>query len=83
MMSPSWTTYSLPSVASFPAALTALSLPSVTKSSYLMTSALMNPFSKSVWMTPAALGALSPLWIVHARHSSDPAVKNVWSPSRW
>ena len=62
IMSPSWTTYSLPSVASLPAALTALSLPRVTqaKSLYLMTSALKKPFSKSVWKTPYGLRALSP-----------------------
>ena len=37
-----------------------------------MTSALMKPFSKSVWMTPAACGALAPLWIVQARDSFGP-----------
>lgn len=84
-MSPSWTTYSLPSVASLPAALTALSLPRVTqaKSLYLMTSALKKPFSKSVWKTPYGLRALSPLWMIQVLHSSDPAVKKVWSPSGW
>ena len=40
-----------------------------------MTSARMKPFSKSVWITPAACGAVSPLWIVHARTSFSPAVK--------
>ena len=52
--SPSRTTYSLPSMASFPASRALLSPPSFTKSSHQMTSALMKPFSKSVWMTPAA-----------------------------
>ncbi len=77
MMSPSCTTYSFPSLASLPAARQAASLRSVTKSSYLMTSARMKPFSKSVWITPAACGALSPLRMVQARHSSAPAVKKV------
>ena len=40
-----------------------------------ITSALMKPFSKSVWMTPAACGACAPRWIVQARHSSSPTVK--------
>ena len=74
-MSPSWTTYSFPSMPSLPAARQAASDLSSTKSSYLITSARMKPFSKSVWMTPAALGALSPTLIVQARHSSAPAVK--------
>jgi hypothetical protein len=52
--SPSRTTYSLPSMASFPASRAFDSPPSLMKSSHQMTSALMNPFSKSVWMTPAA-----------------------------
>jgi hypothetical protein len=29
-----------------------------------MVSARMKPFSKSVWMTPAAWGAVSPTWMV-------------------
>ena len=40
-----------------------------------MTSALMKPFSKSVWMTPAACGAFQPLPIVQARASFGPAVR--------
>jgi hypothetical protein len=35
----------------------------------------MKPRSKSVWMTPAACGAVSPTWIVQARTSFGPAVK--------
>ena len=35
----------------------------------------MNPRSKSVWITAAACGAVSPRWIVHARTSCSPAVK--------
>jgi hypothetical protein len=31
--------------------------------------------SKSVWITPAACGAVSPLWMVQARTSLTPAVK--------
>jgi hypothetical protein len=37
----------------------------------------MNPFSKSVWITPAAFGAVSPMLIVQARTSFTPAVKYV------
>lgn len=48
MTSPSCTTYSLPSTPIFPASLTACSEPYFTKSSYLITSARINPFSKSV-----------------------------------
>lgn len=40
--------------------LTAASEPSSLKSSNFMTSAIMNPFSKSVWILPAAWGALVP-----------------------
>jgi hypothetical protein len=35
----------------------------------------MKPFSKSVWITPAACGAVAPLRTVHARTSFSPAVK--------
>ena len=48
-----------------------------------MSSARMNPFSMSLWMAPAAWRALVPRRIVHARHSSSPAVKNDSLPSRW
>ena len=37
----------------------------------------MKPFSKSVWMTPAACGALPPPGIVHAFASFGPTVKYV------
>ena len=40
----------------------------------------MKPFSKSVWMTPAACGAFQPRLIVQARTSFSPAVKYVSSP---
>ncbi len=40
----------------------AASDPSALKSSYFMTSAMMKPFSKSVWMRPAAWGALVFFW---------------------
>ena len=45
----------------------------------------MNPFSKSVWIVPAACGANQLCWIVHARTSSAPTVKKlikfkVWYP---
>lgn len=40
--------------------LTAASEPPSLKSSYFITSAIMNPFSKSVWIFPAAWGAFVP-----------------------
>ena len=40
-----------------------------------MTSALMKPFWKSVWITPAASGAVAPVRIVQARDSFGPAVR--------
>jgi hypothetical protein len=45
------------------------------KSSKAMVCARMKPRSKSVWITPAACGAVSPTWIVQARTSFTPAVK--------
>src|SRR5687768_16671879 len=75
--SPSRTTYSLPSARILPADLQAASLPRPIKSSHQMTSALMKPRSKSVWILPAAPGALVPRWMVHARTSFLPAVKYV------
>ena len=41
--------------------------PVSTRSSKEMTSALMKPFWKSVWMTPAASGAVAPLLMVQAK----------------
>ena len=46
-----------------------------TKAEYETVSARMKPFSKSVWITPAACGAFVPLRIVQARVSLGPAVK--------
>ena len=40
----------------------------------------MNPRSKSVWMVPAAWGAVSPMWMVQARASFGPAVRKVCRP---
>ena len=40
----------------------------------------MKPRSKSVWMVPAAWGAVSPMWIVQARDSFSPAVRKVCRP---
>jgi len=48
IMSPSSTTYSFPFILYLPADLTAFSLPSSLKSVNFITSAIMNPFSKSV-----------------------------------
>jgi len=42
-----------------------------------MVSARMKPRSKSLWIVPAASGAFAPRWIVQARDSFGPAVKNV------
>lgn len=75
MMSPSSTTYSFPCCRYLPSAFTAFSLPCSTKSVYFITSAQMNPFSKSVWITPAAWGALVCLLMVQHLTSSSPAVK--------
>jgi hypothetical protein len=58
-----------------PASLAAGLAAEATKSSHQMTSALMKPRSKSVWITPAAWGAFMPLVIVQARTSFTPAVK--------
>ena len=41
----------------------------------------MKPRSKSVWITPAACGAVAPRLIVQARASFGPAVRNVCRPS--
>ena len=43
-------------------------------------SARMKPFSKSVWMTPAACGAVMPSLMVHALVSFSPDVKYVLRP---
>src|SRR5690606_10956198 len=75
IISPSHTTYSLPSTDILPASLQACSEPYFRKSSYLITSARIKPFSKSVWITPAACGAKAPLGKVHALTSFSPAVK--------
>ncbi len=42
---------------------------------------MMNPFSKSVWILPAAWGAFVPLSMVQAFTSSGPAVKKYCSCS--
>src|ERR671921_270501 len=49
-----------------PAARAAATEPASTRSSKEMTSALMNPRWKSVWMTPAASGAVAALRILQA-----------------
>ena len=49
--------------------------PAEIRSSKETISALMKPFWKSVWMTPAASGAVAPLGIVQARDSLGPAVR--------
>mmetsp|Transcript_606 Transcript_606/g.1393 ORF Transcript_606/g.1393 Transcript_606/m.1393 type:complete len:226 (-) Transcript_606:549-1226(-) len=75
MTSPSCTTYSLPLALNFPAALQAASPPCFLMSSKDMVSAMMKPFSKSVWITPAAWGALVPVRMPHALTSPGPHVK--------
>ena len=53
IISPSSTIYSFPCILYFPSAFTLASLhPNLIKSSYFMTSAQINPFSKSVWIIP-------------------------------
>ena len=53
-MSPSFMTYSLPSLRTRPLALAAAMVPQAFMSSKAMTSARMKPRSKSVWILPAA-----------------------------
>ena len=60
MTSPSRTMYSLPSRRSLPASLAPCSPLQAMKSLKAMTSARMKPRSKSVWITPAACGAVDP-----------------------
>ena len=71
-MSPSLTTYSLPSERSSPFSLAAATLPQAIISLKLIVSARMKPRSMSEWILPAACGAFVPFLIVHARHSSVP-----------
>src|SRR4029077_10160410 len=73
--SPSWTRYSRPSTRCLPAARRALIEPASTSSSTLVTSARMNFLMKSVWMTPAAIGAGASTSQGQALTSGSPAVK--------
>src|SRR5690606_4216205 len=82
MMSPSWTTYSRPSLRISPRSRAALSEPASTKSAQLRVSARMKPRSKSEWISPAASGARVPSRMVQARTSFSPAVKKLMRPSR-
>ncbi len=75
MQSPSWTMYSFPSNFTSHFSLAFDQVPLLRRSSYFTTSALMNPFSKSVWIAHAACGALDPIGIVHDLVSSSPVVK--------
>src|SRR5690606_40523685 len=74
-ISPSWTRYSLPSRRMRPASRAPASPRYLMKSSKAMVSARMKPFSKSVWITAAACGAVAPALTVQARTSFTPAVK--------
>ena len=74
-------TYSFPSMRTLPAALAAFMEPALIRSSKETISALMKPRWKSVWITPAACGAVQPLWMVQARASFGPAVRYVCRPS--
>ena len=58
-----------------PAALAAAIEPASTRSAKETTSALMKPRWKSLWITPAACGAVQPCRIVQARDSLGPAVR--------
>ena len=73
--SPSAMTYSLPSMRTQPLDLASAMEPASTSWSKLTISALMKPRWKSVWMTPAASGAVAPTGIVQARDSCGPAVR--------
>ncbi len=74
-MSPSLTTYSLPSDRISPCSRAVFTEPVFTKSAQATVSARMKARSKSEWMTPAACGARVPTGISHARTSFSPAVK--------
>ena len=63
VMSPSCITYCLPSARSLPASRMAFSLWNCSRSARVKISARMKPRSKSVWMTPAACGAVKPFWM--------------------
>jgi len=67
--------YSFPSSQTFAFSLAPAQPPNSTKSFQFTTSALINHFSKSVWITPAACGAFAPTGIVQALTSCSPAVK--------
>ena len=54
-----------------------------TKSLYDTVSALINPFSKSVCISPAAFRAVLFYVIVHALDSSGPEVKKGSRESKW
>src|SRR6202000_2425479 len=63
-----------------PAARAAATEPAAIRSSKETISALMKPFWKSVWITPAASGAVAPIGISQARDSFGPAVRKVCRP---
>lgn len=65
----------MPSIRTLPAALASDMEPAAIRSSKLTISALMKPRWKSVWITPAASGAVAPTGMVHARVSFGPAVR--------
>lgn len=75
MTSPSFTMYSLPSNLTNHFSFALLREPVEMISLYDTISALINHFSKSVWMAPAACGAVDPIGIVHDLVSSSPVVK--------
>jgi len=74
-ISPSLTTYSLPSSRSLPFAFASLIPPSSIKSCHPITSARTNPCARSVCTSPAASTAVALRLVVHARTSSSPTVK--------
>ena len=75
--SPSFTTYSLPSVLRSPFSRADAYDPAESKSSQNITSARMNLSWKSVWIAAPACGAVESFFIVHPRVSSSPVVKKV------
>lgn len=63
--------------------LTALSLPSSLKSWNFITSAIMKPFSKSVWILPAACGALVPFCHREGKERTNELFWRRWITACW
>ena len=70
----------MPSERTRPLSLAAAQDPASTSSAQSIVSARMKPRSKSVWITPAAWGAVDPARNVQALVSFSPVVRNVRRP---